>query len=98
MQDTQASEQHISTTQVESKRLLTEDSKFSQPAGRRERKQSLFALDPYRRIQWPLALSALMLFAAPIAMIVAGAFRTSPYEGGEWTFGELVRVFTNPLA
>lgn len=54
------------------------------------------SLDPFRKIQWPVAVCAVLLFATPVAMIVVGSFRTSPFGGGEWTLGPMVDVFTNP--
>jgi iron(III) transport system permease protein len=54
------------------------------------------SLDPFRKIQWPVAVCAVLLFATPALMIAIGAFRTTPFGGGEWTLGPVVDVFTNP--
>jgi iron(III) transport system permease protein len=54
------------------------------------------SLDPFRKIQWPVAVCAVLLFATPALMIAIGAFRTTPFGGGEWTLGPMVDVFTNP--
>src|SRR5690625_999790 len=96
MQRTQESEQTSIGTAAHSTSKHDEVREETRPPLVREPVKSRFGLDPYRRIQWPLALSALMLFAAPIAMILIGAFRTTPFDGGEWTFSEVIRIFTNP--
>jgi iron(III) transport system permease protein len=69
---------------------------MNQPHGSFAARVGVRLLDPFRKIQWPVAVCAVLLFATPAAMIVIGAFRTTPFGGGEWTLGPMVDVFTNP--
>ncbi|MQA08920.1 MAG: ABC transporter permease subunit [Pseudonocardiaceae bacterium] len=54
------------------------------------------SLDPFGKIQWPVAICGVLLFVSPVIMIVVGAFRTTPFTGGRWTLDAMAEVFTNP--
>lgn len=50
-----------------------------------------------RRLAVALTLLVLMyLFVWPFVMLVIGAFRSSPYGGGEWTLAGFAAVFDDP--